>query len=107
MELEKNGTFLGNKKLGNNFDWLRDSFTVTLNTGDTVSARFDITGSSAGVALWTAGHKWESGSTATPYMPSFSEAIKSDYPSYIGTYTDNNSNEQSTSPEKYSWKKIE
>lgn len=50
--------------------------------------------------------KLELGSIATPYMPSFSEVTVEDYPSYIGTYTDNNSNEQSTSPEKYSWKKI-
>ena len=40
-------------------------------------------------------------------MPSFSEATAEDYPSYIGTYTDNKSNEQSTDPEKYTWKKIE
>ena len=51
--------------------------------------------------------KLEPGSTATPYMPSFSEATAEDYPSYIGTYTDNNSNEQSTDPARYSWKKIE
>ena len=51
--------------------------------------------------------KLEPGSTATPYMPSSSEVTASDYPSYIGTYTDNNSNEQSTDPLKYTWKKIE
>lgn len=50
--------------------------------------------------------KLEQGSTATPYMPSASEVTAEDYPSYIGTYTDNNSNEQSTDPAKYSWKKI-
>lgn len=50
--------------------------------------------------------KVEEGSTATPWMPSASEATVEDYPSYIGTYTDNNSNEQSTNPEKYTWKKI-
>lgn len=51
--------------------------------------------------------KLEQGSTVTPWMPSFSEASAEDYPSYIGTYTDNKSNEQSTDPEKYSWKKID
>ncbi|MDN6069297.1 MAG: hypothetical protein L0I41_07265, partial [Leuconostoc sp.] len=51
--------------------------------------------------------KLEQGSTATPWMPSFSEVVKSDYPSYIGTYTDNGSNTQSTDPLKYTWKKIE
>ena len=51
--------------------------------------------------------KLELGSIATPYMPSFSEAVKSDYPSYIGTYTDNDSNTQSTDPVRYNWKKID
>ena len=51
--------------------------------------------------------KLEPGSTATPWMPSASEVTTADWPSYIGTYTDNNSDEQSTDPEKYSWKKIE
>ena len=51
--------------------------------------------------------KLEQGSTATPYMPSASEVTAEDYPSHIGTYTDNNSNEQSTDPARYSWKKIE
>ena len=48
--------------------------------------------------------KVEEGSTATPWMPSASEATDEDYPSYIGTYTDNNPNEQSTNPLKYAWK---
>ena len=51
--------------------------------------------------------KLEKGSTATPYMPSASEVTASDYPSYIGTYTDNDSSKQSTDPARYSWKKIE
>ena len=51
--------------------------------------------------------KLEQGSTATPYTPSASEVTAEDYPSYIGTYTDNNSNEQSTNPDRYKWKKIE
>ena len=49
--------------------------------------------------------KLEQGSTATPYMPSASEVTAEDYPSHIGTYTDNNSNEQSTDPARYTWKK--
>ena len=57
--------------------------------------------------LSVAGHKIEQGSTVTPWMPSFSEATAEDYPSYIGTYIDNDSNKQSTDPEKYTWKKIE
>ena len=50
--------------------------------------------------------KAEYESTATPWMPSASEVTVEDYPSYIGTYTDNNSNDQSTDPVRYSWKKI-
>ncbi len=50
--------------------------------------------------------KVEEGSTATPWMPSASEATVEDYPSYLGAYTDNNSNEQSTNPDRYKWKKI-
>ena len=95
------------KKMGNDFDWLRDSASVTLKAGDKVSARYDIAGSGSDSALWTAGHKWEEGSTATPWMPSASEVTPEDYPSYIGTYTDNDSNTQSTDPGKYTWKKIE
>ena len=50
--------------------------------------------------------KVEEGSTATPYMPSASEVTAEDYPSYIGTYTDNKSTEQSTNPLKYTWKML-
>ena len=95
------------KGFDNNFDWSRDSVTFDLKENDKVSVRYEITGSGSDSALWTAGHKWEEGSTATPWMPSFSEVTAEDYPSYIGTYTDNNSDEQSTDPVRYSWKKIE
>ena len=50
--------------------------------------------------------KIESGSTATPYMPSYSEVTNEDYPSYIGTYTGKIADGQSTDPAKYNWKKI-
>ena len=71
-----------------------------------MSIRYEINSGSDG-DIWNAGHKWEHGSIATPWMPSASEATVEDYPSHIGTYTDNNSNEQSADPEKYTWKKIE
>lgn len=89
------------------FDWTRDSATLNLNANDVVFARYEISVVGSGSTLWTAGHKWEHGSIATPWMPSFSEVTAEDYPSYIGTYTDNDSNTQSTDPEKYTWKKIE
>lgn len=92
------------------FDWTRDSITFSakdIKAGDQIAVSYNISSLGTNLALWTAGHKWEEGSTATPWMPSFSEVTASDYPSYIGTYTDNNPNEQSTDPEKYTWKKIE
>ena len=44
------------------------------------------------------------GSTASLWMPSISEVKTSDYPSYIGTYTDH-SQSTSNDPTKYTWKK--
>ena len=46
--------------------------------------------------------KIEKGSTATPWMPSGSEVKTSDYPSYIGTYSDTNV-DGSTDTSKYTW----
>lgn len=57
--------------MGNNFDWKRDSFTLNLKKGDMLNPRYEIAGSGT---LWTAGHKWEEGYEATPYMPSESES---------------------------------
>ena len=86
--IHKNGTLYWDDRLyklfGNNFDWLRDSFTVTLKAKDTISARYEISGSGTDLILWTAGHKWEQGSTATPWMPSASEVTTADYPKYVG-----------------------
>ena len=48
--------------------------------------------------------KLEEGSTATSWMPSASEVKDSDYPTYIGTYTDH-SQSSSNDPTKYTWKK--
>lgn len=85
---EKNGTTYwdsgAHKELGNNFGWLRDSFTVTLKAGDTISARYEISGSTSDSILWTAGHKWEEGSTATPWLPSASELTINDISEYFG-----------------------
>ena len=87
-------------------EWVRYTYTFTSKSSITedqyVLFRLP-TGSSVDICL----PKLEKGSTATPWMPSASEATVEDYPSHIGTYTDNNSNEQSADPEKYTWKKIE
>ena len=90
------------KFLGNNFDWLRDSFSINLKTGDTISARYELSGEGI---LWTAGHKWEQGSVATPWMPSASEVTTDDYPKYIGQYTNYNQVD-SPNPQDYTWSLI-
>ncbi|PCR99001.1 hypothetical protein RT41_GL000571 [Lactococcus fujiensis JCM 16395] len=86
----------------NDFDWVIKSFSVNLKAGDIVSAGYYLTGSGLGYTLWTAGHKWEVGSTATPWMPSASEVTTADWPSYIGQYTDF-MQADSTNPSDYTW----
>lgn len=100
----KNGVnvLLPNKFLGNNFDWLRDSFSITLGAGDVMDTRYEISGSAPDTILWTAGHKWEEGSTATPHMQSASEVTTADWPKYVGTYVDTNQT-SSTVSSKYDW----
>ena len=90
------------KEFGNNFGWTRDSFSVTLKAKDIISARYEISGSNADAILWTAGHKWEQGSIATPWIPSASEVTTADYPSYIGQYT-NYTQVDSPNPRDYTW----
>ena len=79
-----NGVRLSKILIGNNFDWFRDSLTISLKSGDTAFIRYEITGAGTDSILWNAGHKWEQGSVATLYMPPSSEVKTSDYPSYIG-----------------------
>ena len=88
------------KSLGNNFDWLRDSFTVTLKAKDTMSARYEISGSGTDSILWTAGHKWEEGPIATPWMPSKNEVTIDDYPKYVGFSNSIKPNKKSSD---YTW----
>lgn len=93
------------RDLGSNFDWIRDSFTVTLKAKDTIVAKYEIAGSGTDSILWTAGHKWEEGSVATPWMPSASEVKTADYPSFIGHYTDY-TQADSPNPQDYTWSLI-
>ncbi|MGZ0942279.1 interleukin-like EMT inducer domain-containing protein, partial [Streptococcus thermophilus] len=86
----------------NNFDWLRDIFTVTLKANDTFYARYELSDKGS---LWTAGHKLEEGSIATPWMPSESEVTTADYPKYIGQYT-NYTQADSPNPQDYTWSLI-
>ncbi|KLK96773.1 phage tail assembly [Lactococcus lactis subsp. lactis] len=87
------------KLIGRNFGWLRDNFSISLKAGDVAYVDFNLSEGSNSV-YWTAGHKWEPGSTATPYMPSSSEATTADWPSYIGQYSDFTAT-ASTDPTKY------
>lgn len=50
--------------------------------------------------------KLESGSIATPWMPSASEVTTADWPSYIGQYTDYTL-EDSINPSSYTWREIQ
>ena len=71
------------KPMGNNFDWLRDSFQVTLKKGDKIYAQYNVDGSGV---LRNAGHKWEEGSFATPYIQSANEVTTADISEYFGYY---------------------
>lgn len=50
--------------------------------------------------------KVESGSVATPWIPSASEVTPSDYPNYTGLYVGKIVDGQSLDPTKYNWQKI-
>ncbi|MEG9199699.1 hypothetical protein V6S64_13515, partial [Lactococcus lactis] len=78
-------------------------YTGTFTTGQTVSIYFRFKSSEMVIkdGLSVAGHKIESGSTTTPYMPSSSEVTTADWPSYIGQYSDFTAT-ASTDPAKYS-----
>ena len=88
-------------------DW--KLYTYTLKATKTGTALFYIYGWNMAAGQWFQAYnpKAENGSTATPWMPSASEATAEDYPGYIGTYADSNSSEQSKDPVRYSWKKVE
>lgn len=76
-----------------------------LKRGDVVFGRIDKSGTATG-KVSVAGHKWEPGSIATPWLPSTSEVTPYDYPSYIGWYVGKIVDGQSTDPTKYNWTKI-
>jgi len=60
----------------------------------------------AGTKVTIKNLKVELGSDATPYMPSASEVTKSDWPSYMGQYTDYTL-EDSINPSSYTWREIQ
>ena len=88
--------------IGSNFDWRIDTVTISLKTGQTAFFRYEISTNNADAILWNAGHKWEPGSIATPYMQSASEVTTADWPKYIGHYTDF-TQADSANPSDYTW----
>lgn len=90
------------KWLNNDFDWKKDETTVDLKAGDVAFGKYEIGASTTDCVFWVAGHKWEEGSTATPYMQSASEVTTADWPKYIGHYTDF-MQADSTNPSDYTW----
>ena len=103
-----NGILSGNYVKAGQKGYSRFSGKVPTITGDSANIAFKRPGKDKNATTFDYSEmKVEEGSTATPWMPSFSEAKAEDYPSYIGTYTDSDSNTQSTDPEKYVWKKID
>ena len=68
-------------------DWTRDSITLSakdIKVGDQIAVSYNISIWGTNPAIWTAGHKWEEGSIATPWMPSAREVTVADYPKYVG-----------------------
>lgn len=57
------------KYMANDFDWTRDTVTINLKANDSVRLRYEISGTGVDSILWNAGHKWESGTIATPWSP--------------------------------------
>ena len=85
------------------FSWVRDSITFSakdIKVGDLVLVRYEILDLGTNPAIWTAGHKWEKGSTATPYMPSAREVTVADYPKYVGFSNSIKPNKKSSD---YNW----
>ena len=66
------------------FDWVRVTATLkNVKSGDEITGRIDKVSNVSG-KVSVAGHKWEQGSIATPYMQSASEVTTADWPKYVG-----------------------
>ena len=85
------------------FSWTRDSITFStkdIKVGDQIAISYNISALGTNPAIWTAGHKWEESSTATPYMPSAREVTVADYPKYVGFSNSIKPNKKSSD---YNW----
>ena len=88
------------KLLDNDFDWKRDEITVDLKAGDVTFGKYEIIAGTTSSVFRIAGHKWEEGSTATPYMQSAREVTVADYPKYVGFSNSIKPNKKSSD---YTW----
>lgn len=104
--VNKNWVDIARDDIGSNFDWKRETYTITLKAGDIFHVRCELISNSGNSEIFEAGYKIEQGSIATPYLPSKSEVLTSDYPSYIGQYK-NYELEDSKDSASYSWSKIQ
>ena len=85
------------------FSWTRDSITFSakdIKAGDEIAISYNISALGTNPAIWTAGHKWEEGPIATPYMPSAREVTVADYPKYVGFSNSIKPNKKSSD---YNW----
>lgn len=85
------------------FSWTRDSITFSakdIKAGDQIAVSYNISEFVSNQAILTAGHKWEEGSTATPYMQSANEVTINDYPKYVGFSNSIKPNKKSSD---YNW----
>ena len=94
----------GNKMFTINDNWELYTYTFTATTSGTPTFMIYGWDMVAGQHFQVYNPKAEPGSTTTSWMPSASEVQDSDYPTYVGTYTDHNQS-ASNDRTKYSWKK--
>ena len=95
----------GHKMFTISTKWELYTYTFTATTSGTpgfVIYGWDMV---AGQSFQVYNHKAEEGSVATPWMPSDSEVKTSDYPKYIGQYT-NYTQVDSPNPSDYTWSLI-
>ena len=101
----KNGTLYGNTVKAGQKGYSRFSGKVPIITDNNSNIAFRTpTNVTDTITFDYYEMKIEEGSIATSWMPSASEVKDSDYPTYIGTYTDH-SQSTSNDPTKYTWKK--